>query len=731
MRVFSHARLAGWVCAALAVAGSVPAHAATIVVAAGGDFQAALNAAQPGDVITLAAGATYSGNFVLPNKGAITTAITIRSSASDAQLPAAGVRMSPAYASLLPKIKSPNSTSALRTATAANHWTLMFLEFQANYNGYGDIVALGAGDTTQTTLAQVPYALVLDRVYVHGDPVMGQKRGIALHSSDTQVLNSYIADCKAVGQDAQAIGGYNGPGNYVIQNNYLEGSTENFLLGGADPTIPNLVPSNITLRQNYLSKPVSWRDPIVATPTNVAAAATSGSLAAGTYAYKVIAQMPAGQTTTASSAASNEVTATVGASGGVKISWAAVSGATGYVVYGRASGAESLYWKTTATSYTDTGAAGTSGTPPSATMWAVKNSLELKNAQDVVAEGNVFENVWMAAQQGYPIVFTPRNQGGTAPWSVVQRITFRYNLVRHTAGGVNILGYDNLQPSLEANHITVANNVFDDMTSATWGAGSRPFEIGDGGDSITIDHNTVITTDTAIVWLYGGSATAPMQITNVAFTNNMSLHNTYGLDGDVFGTGNPSINAYWPGAVVTANVLAGGKASLYPAGNFFPTAAAWEAGFVNYAAGNYSLASTSPYKNAGMDEADLGADIATMSSETAVALSGNLAGGAPPTCSFSVSPTTASIIGAGGAATIAVTTMAGCTWTAVSHGSWLTVTSGASGSGSGNVKYTVTANSGAARSTTLTIAGKTVTINEAAAAVVTPPAPQRLRVVGE
>ena len=56
----------------------------------------------------------------------------------------------------------------------------MFLEFQANQNGYGDIIDLGMGDSTQTQLSQVPYALVLDRVYVHGDPVMGQKRGVAV-----------------------------------------------------------------------------------------------------------------------------------------------------------------------------------------------------------------------------------------------------------------------------------------------------------------------------------------------------------------------------------------------------------------------------------------------------------------------------------------------------------------------------------------------------------------------
>ena len=90
-------------------------------------------------------------------------------------------------------------------------------------------------------LAQVPYALVIDRVYVHGDPVLGQKRGIALHSSDTASINSYVSDCKAVGQDSQAMSGFNGPGNYLIENNYLEGATENVLFGGADPMIPNLV----------------------------------------------------------------------------------------------------------------------------------------------------------------------------------------------------------------------------------------------------------------------------------------------------------------------------------------------------------------------------------------------------------------------------------------------------------------------------------------------------------
>src|SRR5262245_6583833 len=219
------------------VGSSASVLAATINVPAGGDLQAAINAAQNGDVIVLAAGATFVGNFVLPNKPGVTTPIVIRSSTPDTSLPPASVRITPASAPLLAKIKSPNSMSSLRTAPGAHHWTLVFLEFQANLNGYGEIISLGAGDSSQTTLDQVPHDLVLDRIYVHGDALLGQKRGIALHSRDTSIVNSYISDCKAIGQDTQAIGGFNGPGNYLIENNYLEGAGENVLLGGADPMI--------------------------------------------------------------------------------------------------------------------------------------------------------------------------------------------------------------------------------------------------------------------------------------------------------------------------------------------------------------------------------------------------------------------------------------------------------------------------------------------------------------
>ena len=67
--------------------------------------------------------------------------------------------------------------------------------------------------------------------------------------------------------------------------------------------------------------------------------------------------------------------------------------------------------------------------------WSVKNLFELKNARRVMIDGNLFEKNWVDAQTGFGILFTVRNQEGTAPWSVVEDVSFTNNIVRRSAGG--------------------------------------------------------------------------------------------------------------------------------------------------------------------------------------------------------------------------------------------------------------------------------------------------------
>ena len=64
-------------------------------------------------------------------------------------------------------------------------------------------------------------------------------------------------------------------------------------------------------------------------------------------------------------------------------------------------------------------------------------------------------------------------------------------------------------------------------------------------------------------------------------------------------------------------------------------------------------------------------------------------------CSYSLTPTSASVAAGGGSGTTSLTTTSGCPWTASSSASWLTLTSATSGSGNATVSYTVAANTGA------------------------------------
>src|SRR3954466_6360676 len=99
--------------------------AATLTVNAGGNLQAAIDAAKPGDTIVLQAGATFNGPFKLRAKGS-TTPIVIRPSTPDAPLPAAGVRIAKSAAPLLAKIRSTTAGPAIKTDTNASYWTLRF-----------------------------------------------------------------------------------------------------------------------------------------------------------------------------------------------------------------------------------------------------------------------------------------------------------------------------------------------------------------------------------------------------------------------------------------------------------------------------------------------------------------------------------------------------------------------------------------------------------------------------
>lgn len=231
-----------------------PAGSGTIDVPPGGDLQQALNQATPGATIRLAAGATYIGNFVLPARGGSEFVVLTTSGAA---LPPAGTRIDPSYRASLATIRSANEFPALATASGASYYRIVGIAFESNINGAGDVIALGSD--TQTSLSQVPHHIELDRVLITGDPAVGQKRGISVNASSVSIANSDIRGIKAAGQDSQAICGWNTPGPVTIVNNRLEAAGENIMFGGATLHIPGVIPSDIRVEGNLLTKDVLWR----------------------------------------------------------------------------------------------------------------------------------------------------------------------------------------------------------------------------------------------------------------------------------------------------------------------------------------------------------------------------------------------------------------------------------------------------------------------------------------
>jgi hypothetical protein len=88
--------------------------------------------------------------------------------------------------------------------------------------------------------------------------------------------------------------------------------------------------------------------------------------------------------------------------------------------------------------------------------------------------------------------------------------------------------------------------------------------------------------------------------------------------------------------------------------------------------------------------------------------------GGPPACSFSLSPSSQSFDTAGGTGNVSVQASSDCSWTATSSVTWISIVSGTSGTGNGTVVYQVQPNiTGQARTGSLSIAGQTVTVNQA------------------
>jgi len=206
--------------------------------------------------------------------------------------------------------------------------------------------------------------------------------------------------------------------------------------------------------------------------------------------------------------------------------------------------------------------------------WAIKNIFELKDARRVWFDGNILEYNWEAAQSGFAVLLTVRNQDGRAPWSAVEDVQFTNNIVRHSGSGINLMGHDNNRAwndSVETKRILIKNNMWEDIGGPRWGGSGILFQLVEGTSDVTIEGNTGGQTGTLVFGVGPPHA-------RFVFKGNVAPHNEFGIFGNAVGVGTKGLEVYFPDAVVVGNIIIGGDERLYPKGNFFPSsmdAATW------------------------------------------------------------------------------------------------------------------------------------------------------------
>ena len=224
--------------------------------------------------------------------------------------------------------------------------------------------------------------------------------------------------------------------------------------------------------------------------------------------------------------------------------------------------------------------------------WSVKNLFELKNARRVTIDRNVFENNWVDAQAGSGILFTVRNDNGTAPWSTIEDVTFTNNIVKNSPSAVNLLGKDNLKPSQRAKNIVISNNLFIDIKGI--------FLTMSGYENVTISNNTHLQGGN-IMTLHGDPSPGFLYQNNITVRDEKG----YGVKGDASGEGTIALKAFTPGYTFRNNVIVGAKSSLYPPNNSYP-ASVDEVGFTDAGNGDYRLSARSKYKQGGNQGGSMG-----------------------------------------------------------------------------------------------------------------------------
>jgi hypothetical protein len=202
---------------------------------------------------------------------------------------------------------------------------------------------------------------------------------------------------------------------------------------------------------------------------------------------------------------------------------------------------------------------------------SIKNALELKNCHDVVVQDCIMEYAGISGGQGgYVVVITVRNQDGDTPFAQVANVTIDRCIGRHALGAFNIMGDDNIHPSLRTNGVYITRNLFYDLKTGRTNLITR------GPVKVEYHHNTFVG-DQMNTFL---ALDDQPKTDGLVMLDNVFPEGEYGMHGSDTGLGVPAWTTFTQNSRFESNIIARGTSGrniTYPGTSNFLTGAGQDA----------------------------------------------------------------------------------------------------------------------------------------------------------
>ncbi|MBX3298140.1 MAG: right-handed parallel beta-helix repeat-containing protein [Acidobacteria bacterium] len=217
--------------------------------------------------------------------------------------------------------------------------------------------------------------------------------------------------------------------------------------------------------------------------------------------------------------------------------------------------------------------------------YTIKTIFELKDARNVVFADNLLTNNWI----GSAFRITVRNQDGKAPFSTIENVVIRGNVIDNAGDGINILGRDDNFPSQVLRGLTIENNLLLNI-GAKGLEGSGYFIQASEGESITIANNTSLNSGN-IVTLHGNIPRG------FIFRDNITGHGDYGIHAPLDRRSDAAKAMFFGNVFINLNRIDASGFS-FPDGNLMVNDIG-DVGFTDPAGCNFVLTTKSKFKGKG------------------------------------------------------------------------------------------------------------------------------------